>query len=157
METLLAGGLGTLPLAPISDLGASSAPEVLRRMSERLGTKPDSDHARGIWTSTYYLMGLRFMAEQTQSWFEESGVMRDSTTYQATLAQGRAEGVIEGRIEGELIAARKFLVRLGRVRLGEPSTAQMSAIEAFGDSARVEALGERVFSATSWDDLLANY
>src|SRR5438132_8203951 len=37
VEQVLTGGLGTLPLAPLTNVARSSLPEVVRRMDERLG------------------------------------------------------------------------------------------------------------------------
>jgi hypothetical protein len=74
--------------------------------------------------------------------------MRESTTYQAILREGRDEG----RLEGE----RRLLARLGTKRFGKPDAATTAAIEAIQDSNRLEALGERILDPgiTGWDDLL---
>jgi hypothetical protein len=93
--------------------------------------------------------------------FREGGTtMRESTTYQAILREGRqegiivgrAEGIMEGRIEGE----RRLLVRQGTKRFGVPDAATVTAIEAIEDLDRFEALGDRILDAgiQSWDDLL---
>ena len=144
VESLLAGGLGTLPLAPIADLAGLTTREVLRRMADRLGREADAEQASRLWTSTYFLMGLRFTAKQTESFFQGIGTMIESATYQATVAQGRIEEV------------RKVIDRLGRIRFGEPSPAQATAIETITDLTRGEAMIDRLLTAGSWSDLLAN-
>ena len=70
--------------------------------------------------------------------------MRESTTYQAILR--------EGRITGE----QQFLLRLGTKRFGEPDAATVTAIEAIQDIDRLEALGERILNPDlhDWNDLL---
>jgi hypothetical protein len=70
--------------------------------------------------------------------------MRESTTYQAILR--------EGRITGE----QKLLLRQGTKRFGEPDATAAAAIEAIQDVDRLEVLGERILDPglESWDDLL---
>ena len=70
--------------------------------------------------------------------------MRESTTYQAILR--------EGRITGE----QKLLQRQGTKRFGEPDATTVAAIEAIQDIDRLEALGERILDPgiRDWDDLL---
>jgi predicted transposase YdaD len=90
--------------------------------------------------------------------------MRESTTYQAILREGRQEGIIvgreegimEGRIEGRIDEARRFFLRLGTKRFGEPDATTLTVIEAIKDLDRFEALGDRILDAgiQSWDDLL---
>jgi hypothetical protein len=74
--------------------------------------------------------------------------MRDSTTYQAILK----EGFQEGRRE----VARRFLLRRGARRFGEPDAAIIAAIESIHDIDRLESLTDRLVDATAsdWNDLL---
>jgi hypothetical protein len=78
--------------------------------------------------------------------------MRNSTTYQAILREGRQEGVIEGRIEG----GRRLLLRQGTKRFGPPDPATVAAIEGLQDPGRIEAVAERIVDPDvhGWDDLL---
>jgi len=78
--------------------------------------------------------------------------MRESTTYQAILREGRNEGLIEGRLTGE----RQILIRLGTERFGEPDASTVAAIEAIRDVNRLESLGERILEPElqNWDELL---
>ena len=84
--------------------------------------------------------------------------MRDSTTYQMILDEGRAEGLTKGRAEGlteGLIEdARKLLLRLGRKHLGEPGATAEAAVRAITDVERLELLAERTTEVKSWQDLL---
>jgi hypothetical protein len=70
--------------------------------------------------------------------------MRESTTYQAILR--------EGRITGE----QQILLRQGTKRFGDPDVATVSAIEAIHDIDRLEALGERILDpkVLDWASLL---
>jgi hypothetical protein len=74
--------------------------------------------------------------------------MRESTTYQAILREGRAEG----RIAGE----QRLLVLWGTKRFGEPDAETLAAVEAIRDTDRLEALAKRILDPDIqiWDDLL---
>jgi hypothetical protein len=60
VEQLLAGGLGTLPLAPVSDVAPSRAPDVIRRMKERLSQEQRQQRVKDLWAVTFVLLGLRY-------------------------------------------------------------------------------------------------
>src|SRR5207245_4906281 len=60
VERLLTGGLGTLPLAPLSNVALNSLPEIVRRMSQRLDREASPSEVSSLWAATYVLMGLRF-------------------------------------------------------------------------------------------------
>jgi hypothetical protein len=57
---VLAGGVGTLPLAPISALGKLAPTDVIQRMKERLRQGRHRRLAAEIWAATYVLLGIRF-------------------------------------------------------------------------------------------------
>jgi hypothetical protein len=142
-EHYLTAGVGLVPLAPLTDVAETALPGVIRRMAERINVEPRSRAAK-LWTATYLLMGLRFADELVIQLLEGVQTMRESTTYQAILR--------EGRITGE----RQFLLRLGTKRFGEPDAATVSAIEAIQEFDRLEVLGERVLDPNllGWKDLL---
>jgi predicted transposase YdaD len=93
-------------------------------------------------------MGLRYPDELVNQLLEGIGTMRESTTYQAILREGRSEG----RIAGE----QRMLLRLGTKRFGLPDAATVADIEAIQDVDRLESLGERILEPNlrGWDDLL---
>jgi hypothetical protein len=62
----------------------------------------------------------------------------------------RAVIIQQGRIE----AAGNVLLRLGRVRFGEPTESTRATIEAIDDLRRLQLLTLHILKATSWDDLL---
>lgn len=82
--------------------------------------------------------------------------MRESSTYQAILNEGKAVGLAEGRQEGRLHEARGLLVRLGSKRFGAPSEWLVRQVEAMNDTEVIEGWIERIVEATSWDDLLSS-
>jgi predicted transposase YdaD len=78
--------------------------------------------------------------------------MRESTTYQAILREGRQAGFQQGRQE----EARRLLLMHGTWRFGTLDTAIVAAVEAIRDVDRLEVLIVRAFNATAgdWNDLL---
>jgi len=72
--------------------------------------------------------------------------MRESSTYQMILDEGR----VEGRVE----EARTLLVQLGVDKFGVPSEDASQALETIADVERLERLIRRILRARSWDELL---
>ena len=137
VETILNGGLGTLPLAPVSDLAAMTPKEVIRRMSEKIDNQPPA-MAGQLWTSAGILMGLRYPPDLTQQLLRGVRDMKESSFYQAILAEGRAEGVAQGVTVGRAEEAKRLLLKIGRRRFGEPESRTAEVIEALGDLESVE-------------------
>lgn len=76
--------------------------------------------------------------------------MEESVTYQAILRRGLSDGLQQG----SLSEARKFLLRIGEQKLGSPSPSARSRLSGIGDTERLETLGLRLSSVSSWDELL---
>src|SRR5205823_11174595 len=94
VEMILSGGVGTLPLAPLADVLPEALPAVIARMDERLAAEPAPQQAE-LWAATYILMGLRYPADIAARVLREVRAMRESSTYQAILAEGEAKGKAE--------------------------------------------------------------
>lgn len=152
VEPLLAGGLGTLPLAPISAVSATELPSVLLQMTQRLAQHRDRGRVGRLWTAVYVLMGLRYEQALVRQLLQGvMGVMgmKDSVTYQAIVAEGRAEGAIQ-----EL---RKVLLALGQDRFGMPAPARVLAALESASLEQLEMLARQVLHADSWQQLLAEF
>jgi hypothetical protein len=147
VERFLEGGLGTLPLAPISAVAEAELPRVIKRMGERLGRQ---ERAKELWTATRILLGLRFPDAVTAVLLQGVMGMKESTTYQAIVAEGLAEGLAKGRVEG----ARRLLAVLGGEHLGEIDSHTRSALEEIDDLDRLERMAKGLLKAKSWQDLL---
>lgn len=80
--------------------------------------------------------------------------MRESSTYQFILEEGRAEGIAKGLAEGLAKGERNVLIRQGRKKFGPPDARSLAALHAISDSNRLELLAERLLDAASWDELL---
>ncbi len=71
------------------------------------------------------------------------------------LTEGWQEGLELGQRNGRIAEAREVLFRLGRIRFGRLVKATREKIEVIDDLSRLEQLSERLLTATSWADLLA--
>ena len=143
---LLRGGLGLLPLAPISAVTEAELPGIIEQMEARLQARRLRPHAEEVWSATYILLGLRYSRELARHLLRGVRSMKESVTYQAILEEGEEKGA--------LAEARKIVLRLGRNRFGPPDARVTAAVEAIADVERLEELGERLLSAASWDELL---
>jgi hypothetical protein len=68
--------------------------------------------------------------------------VEESTTYQYIIEQG------------EMKALRRMLLRQGASKLGAPTKKVKTAIQAAEDLKRLERMVMRLFTATSWNDVL---
>lgn len=69
-------------------------------------------------------------------------------------AEGREEGREEGRVEGEALATRRLVLRLGASRFGSPLPAVTQVIQSTADVRVLEGMVDRMFVASSWDEVL---
>lgn len=151
VESLLSGSLWTLPLAPVSAVDESALPGVIERMAARVIREVPADQAATIWSATYFMMGLRYPEAVAGQLLQGVRGMKESTTYQAVLAEGRAEGRVEGRVEG----ARRVLLIQARKRFGPPDARTQATIDALSDPQQIDRMAERLMDVTSWTELLA--
>lgn len=143
-EALLSGGISTVPLAPISNVRPADLPAVIERMKKRLSR--EKRRVRELWAATYILMGLRYSPDLADTLLRGVLTMKESSTYQAILAEGRAEGAVAGE--------RKMLQLMGTERFGTPDPHVVAALNQIRDLEKLEALGIRLLTATDWYDLL---
>jgi Domain of unknown function (DUF4351) len=146
VDEILAGNIATLPLAPIARVSSAELPAVIKRMAQRFKTKADPNEIGDYWAATYVLMGLVYPDSIAKALLEGVRKMKESTTYQAILREGKAEGRLE--------EAKRILLRQGRKRFGHPKAAVKSKIDAIADLAQLERLSDRVLDANSWDELI---
>jgi hypothetical protein len=149
VEQLLRGGIGTLALAPISDVSEGEVRGVVRRMRQRLAQARERK-AGEILAASYILLGVRYPEEFANAIFEEVLGMEESVTYQAIIRKGAAMGEARGRAA----EARRVLLRLGEKRFGRPAASVKAAVEAITDVERLEALIDQLLDAQSWQELL---
>lgn len=168
VEAILTAGLGTLPLAPLSDVRPEALPDVIRRMEQRLRTEATPAEAGVLWTAAFSLMGLRYPPEFTAQLLQGVLDMEESSTYQLILqrgwakgvaegkAKGMAEGRVEGRAEGKVAEAIRLLLLQGTQRFGPADARVQASLAAIQDLERIERLALRLLAVESWDELLAD-
>jgi predicted transposase YdaD len=151
VQRLLAGGLGTLPLAPLGPLpGGMEAEEalapVIRQIAVRLDREAAPEERAKLLTATFALTGLRVPRETAEQLFQGVRAMKESSTHQGILE--------EGRVEGKTEALQKIVFRLGRQRFGPPTQAQQAALTGIRDVERLERLTDRLLVVPNWQELL---
>jgi len=149
-QALLSAGLGTLPLAPISAVGERELPTVIDAMKRRLEQESQPTEARELWTATRVLMGLRWAPQLTADLLRGVQGMKESTTYQEIVQEGREEGRIAG--------AREILLDYGTKHLGAPTPSERASINAIHDLQQLKDLFARIDdgSVGTWSELLAS-
>ncbi len=90
-----------------------------------------------------------------EDFWRTARIMWGAPALQGILWDGRREGAFEGWFDG----ARRFLLRQGTRRFGEPDAATRAAIEATQDIDQLETFAERILQpgVRNWDDLLPTY
>jgi predicted transposase YdaD len=144
---LLAGGIGTLPLAPLAARTDDEMPAIVAALMRRVDPKDTSADVKEFWTAVGLLAGLRYPWESIKHWFAGVTAMTESSMYQGLLQEGRAEGRAEG--------ARRILLRQGELRFGPADAAARTTLETIADLEQLERLSECLLTASSWAELLA--
>lgn len=95
---------------------------------------------------------------ERQTWRETAQSNQPTPEQQTEVsAMGRTIGeaiLEEGMAKGAVKQMRKYLLRHGRQRFGEPDAAIADAINQMDDLDRLEALADRVSAVSSWSELL---
>jgi hypothetical protein len=79
-EQFLAGGVGLLPLAPISAVTEPELPGIIQQMKERLQRRPAARVAPSLWAATYILLGLRYSGALAGQLLRGVVTMKESVT-----------------------------------------------------------------------------
>jgi hypothetical protein len=170
-EAYLTGGVGLLPLAPLTNVAEAELPQVVGRMRRRLDRDASEDHRRRLWTATATLMGIRYPPDQTLdllgemlamiNW-DDSSIIRwlKRKARKEALAEGREKGFVkghaEGRAEGEVQATRELVLELGQKHFHELPAQVSETLAQIDDLAQLRQLALRVHDVASWDELLAD-
>lgn len=147
VERLLAGALGTLPLAPLGQLPETVSLEdglkgVIHQMVNRMFAEAPQDQARRLLTAAYVLTGMRVDRAVARQLFQGVRAVRESDTYMEILEEGAAA------------RNQKMLLLQGRKRFGEPDEATKVTIESITDLDRLERLTLSILDARDWAELL---
>ena len=154
VETVLSGGWGILPLAPLAKVTKRKLPSVIRRMKERIEREVPPELVGPLWTATLVLMGLKYEREFAQQLLRGIRQMKESVTYQAILQEGREEGIEigeeRGEVRGRIAEARNLIRRIGEKRFGTISPDFAQQLDSLGSLEELEQLGERLTEVESW-------
>ncbi|HEV2472574.1 MAG TPA: DUF4351 domain-containing protein, partial [Chthonomonadales bacterium] len=157
-EELLSGGVGTLPLVPLAHTSKERIGDTIVRMQQRIERETVGSEAATLLSAAHILLGLLYRPEEAAQLLPGAQAMRESSTYQAILAEGEQKGRVEGRMEGaqegRLSEAREMVLRIGTKRYGGPNNQVVSRIEAIASVERLNSLADRLLDAESWDELL---
>ena len=143
VETFLSGGLGIVPLAPLSAATEADLPSVIARMEQRIRQEATPAEAGTLWTATDVLMGLRYPRALIARLLQGVHGMKESVTYQAIVEEGVIQGVHE------------FLLRQGRKKFGIPDARTESTLRSITDLDRLNDLSERLLDVSNWSELLS--
>ena len=148
---LLAGPIGTVPLAVLSAVDDADLPDVVERVGRRVVDELPKTAARDMAEVVAVFLGLRVKSLETvealMGTFAE--MLEDSVTYQA-IRQGEARGEARGEVRGR----QTSLLEQGGDRFGPPSDAVVERVRGTADVAQLQAWSKRLLTAAGWDDVL---
>ena len=148
LDTLLGAGPGLLPLALLTNEAGVDLQAAFQRVEERLAQASlAAKRVSDLRSASYVLLGLRYDEAVINNLFRGVTAMKDSTTYQAILREGKELGAVT-----EL---HKVLLRQGRQKWGSASEETEGAIRGIQDLERLERMTDAVLPSNSWQELLA--
>lgn len=152
-DELLGGGLGNVPLATLTNDAESKIGQVVLAVNNRLDVEQATSEVNSLRAATYVLliMGLRYSDHVILPLMQERSKMRESSTYQAILEEGREEGREEVREE----QTKTLIFRAGMKRLGRPDVETREQVESIEDLGRLERMFDKLDQAAAWRDVLA--
>jgi hypothetical protein len=149
-ETFPKGGLGLVPLAPLSNVAEADLPALIEQMDERIRHEAAPEEAATLWTATGVIMGLRYARNQVAHLLRGIHGMKDSVTYQAIVEEGIEKGIARG-----VQALQNLLLHLGLKNLGPADESVERAIRAIKDLDRLNRMGDRLLDVSTWQELLS--
>jgi predicted transposase YdaD len=151
-KMLLTGGIGTLPLAPISNVTEVEVPSVIAAMKHRLDTEIPPQEAREMWASTQILIGLRYPGEMVKHLLRGVHDMEESTTYQEIIEKGVEKGIAKGGI----LRLRAAVLRGATLRFGPPDPQLKARLDAISDLHQLDNMSDALItgSVKNWAELL---
>ena len=154
IEPLMASGIGALPLVLLTDEAEGQLGTLVDRIDARLRAEqvPNADRVF-LLTCGYILLGLRYTGIEIQNAYTRVRGMKESTTYQAILEEGREEGELKGREEGEIKTRQSTLLDILRDRFGEVPAEVETRIRAVTEAARLQHAILRAIRISTIDDL----
>lgn len=145
-DQLLDSGTGTMPLALLTDDAAPHLAELVPRFAKRAElAAPTGEAFSLLLVAGYILLGMRYDKNDIRPLFQGLQQMRESSTFQAILDEGRAEGAVETRQDD--------LLSLLEDRFGTVVPELVARIRATSDLAKLRTALLRVGHIASPDEL----
>lgn len=144
-----------MPLAPLATQNQADVATLTQAVHSRLDREGDTERARELSATTFILLGLNHSDAFINTLTKGVQKMRESSTYQMILREGRNEGIAIGRDEGREAEARELLLRMGTRRYGAPTAKQQARIEAESSRAQLEVWLLSLLDAPDWNTVLA--
>lgn len=149
-DPFLQAGPGLLLLACIAAVTEAELPGIITQMEQRLRTRRLRPHASLVWAAAYLLLGLRHSSAFARILLQGVQSMRESTTYQEILEEGRREG----QQEGALRELRQAVRIVGEDLWGTLNVRQSRLLDNVTEAASLRALLVRAYHCHSWEELL---
>ena len=143
LAPIMSGPVGLLPLAPLTDEAAADLPGVVDQIVRRFRAETTRAEAAKMETMTFILMGMRYEKAILAQLYQGVPDMEESSGYQLIMERGEQKALI------------RTILKLGRLKFGEPTAEQMSALQGIRELDRLEELTDRSVTATTWEELLA--
>ena len=148
VESLLQGGIGVLPLAPLASIGEEQLADVVLQLEDRVRREADATTASELRNVLLLLLNLRYDEDEVRAMIRGLPELRDTPVYRVIVEEGREEGRLE--------QARQNLLELGAAKFG-PSDAEVAAtVDSIDDLATLQGLLRGVLTAGTWNELLGD-
>jgi predicted transposase YdaD len=123
----------------------------MEHIDQRFEDDATPSEAGTLRAATLLLLGLRYDTNEARQLLRGVRGMRESSTYQAILEEGR----VEGRVEGQVIEARRIVLGLGTSKFGAPDAATLATLERLDDLDTLHRLAAGLLQTSTWEELLA--
>ena len=150
---VLAGPLGTVPLAPLT-AAAADLPGVVEATRRRVSAEAPRAVAETMLECARVLLGLRFDPDQREPLMPslQRLIEEESWVYQDTVKKGMAQGMAQGAVQGR----HEQLVEQGVAKFGPADEATVARLTAITDVDRLRRLGQRLLAVNTWAELFAD-
>ncbi len=154
---VLAGPLGTVPLAPLT-AAMADLPGVVEATRRRVSADAPRAAAEVMLECARVLLGLRFDPNQREPLMPslQRLIEEESWVYQDTIQKGVTDGIAIGVAQGVAQGRHQVLVEQGTDKFGPADEATAARLSAVTDIDQLRRLGRRLLTARTWAELLAD-
>ncbi len=146
-QPYLTGGVHLLPLAPLCQMPADqplvdSLRAIIREIDRRLGQECERAETAILMTAAFVFTGMRIHRDNMASLFDGVKIMHESCAFDLMME------------EGEIRGPQRLFIRQGTRRLGPPPETILDGLKEINDIDRLHRMGDALWDATSWKELL---